>query len=49
MTIFYKLNIHGGEAVEWFRLAMLVGAFQKVNDNQLIPVRGLPRGRHERF
>ena len=21
MTVFYKLNIHGGEAVEWFRLA----------------------------
>lgn len=36
MTVFYKLNIHGGEAVEWFRLAMPVGSFQKVNDNQLI-------------
>ena len=36
MTVFYKLNIHGGEATEWFRLAMPVGSFQKVNDNQLI-------------
>ena len=35
-TIFYKQNIHGGEAMEWFRLNMPVGSIQKVNDDQMI-------------
>lgn len=35
-TVFYKLNIHGGEAYEWFRLPMSVGSSWKVNDQQMI-------------
>ncbi len=35
-TVFYKLNIHGGEAQEWFRLPMNVSGFEKADDNHLI-------------
>ena len=35
-TIFYKQHIHGGEALEWFRLNMPVGSVNKVNDHQIM-------------
>lgn len=35
-TIFYKVNIHGGEAMEWFRLPMSVGSYEKVDDHTML-------------
>lgn len=35
-TVFYKLNIHGGEAMEWFRLPMPVGSIYRVDDTTMI-------------
>lgn len=35
-TVFYKLNIHGGEAIEWFRLPMPVGSIYKVDEQQMV-------------
>lgn len=35
-TVFYKLSIHGGEALEWFRLPMPVKSFQILDENHLV-------------
>lgn len=35
-SIFYKMNIHGGEATEWFRIPMSVGSYEKINDHTMI-------------
>jgi dipeptidyl aminopeptidase/acylaminoacyl peptidase len=35
-TVFYKINIHGGEAIEAFRIPKNVNNIMKVNDNTLI-------------
>jgi len=35
-SIFYKMNIHGGEAIEWFRIPMSVGSYEKLDDHTMI-------------
>lgn len=35
-TVFYKLNIHGGEAMEWFRIGLPVGGWEILDENHFI-------------
>lgn len=35
-TIFYKLNIHQGEAEEWFTLPMQIASYEKIDDTYLV-------------
>lgn len=35
-TIFYKLNIHGSEAMEWFKLPFSVGNYELLDKNHMV-------------